>query len=345
MKVFDSAPLKELIHATLEKGGVCKDSCFHVSESVVLTSLRGTDSHGITLFPHYNTVALSGRINKTPKFSYERQSPSIALFDADAAFGHHAGVKAMELAMDMAAETGIGAVSVRNSSHFGAAQYFARLAPPRDMLGLSFTNAPTSVLAYSSTKPFFGTNPICLLAPMLNEEPFCLDMATSSMPSNKLLNHKRTGEPIRPDMVFDENGMTTTDPSKACYLGPYGGYKGFGLGMMVDIFCGMLAGGPLATEMTNMYKELGSSRNLSQFFMAIDIARFQDPLVFKTRLQQFADTIRALPRAEGALPVMIPGDPEKKCLAERLVSGIPVDDPMYEKFLTIDPAFAAAAKA
>ena len=344
MKTFDHDPLKKLMYSTLENNGVCKDSCFHVSESVILTSLRGTDSHGITLYPHYNAIVLSGRIQKNPKFTYERRSPSIAVLDADEGFGHHAGIEAMNLAMDMASETGIGAVSVKNSSHFGAAQYFARMAPPRDMIGLSFTNAPTSVLAYSSTKPFFGTNPICMLAPMLNEEPFCLDMATSSMPSNKLLNHKRTGEPVKPDTVFDENGKTTTDPAKARYLGPYGGYKGFGLGMMVDIFCGMLAGGPLATEMINMYTQLESSRNLSQFFMAIDIARFQDPLAFKTRLQHFADTIRNLPQAEGALPVMIPGDPEKKCMDERLVSGIPVDDPMYEKFLAIDPAFASAVK-
>ena len=342
MNVFNHDPLRKLIRATLEKNGVCKDACFHVSESVVLTSLRGTDSHGITLFPHYNAVVRSGRINKNPKFTFERRSPSIAVFDADAGFGHHAGIEAMALAMNMAEETGIGAVSVKNSSHFGAAQYFARLAPPKNMLGLSFTNAPTSVLAYSSTKPFFGTNPICLLAPMLNEEPFCLDMATSSMPSNKLVNHKRTGEPIKPDMVFDENGKTTTDPAKACYLGPYGGYKGFGLGMMVDIFCGMLAGGPLATEMINMYKELGSSRNLSQFFMAIDIARFQDPLAFKTRLQDLAETIRALPSAEGALPVRIPGDPEKKCHAERPISGNPVDEPMCEKLPGREPAYDAA---
>lgn len=343
MKTFNPVPLKKLIYETLEKNGVCKDSCRHVAESVILTSLRGTDSHGITLFPHYHEVVLSGRINKNPKFTFERRSPAIAVFDADAAFGHHAGIEAMELAMDMAAETGIGAVSVKNSSHFGAAQYFARLAPPRNMIGMSFTNAPTSVLAYSSAKPFFGTNPICLLAPMSNEEPFCLDMATSSMPSNKLMNHKRTGDPIKPDLVFDANGKTTTDPAQACYLGPYGGYKGFGLGMMVDIFCGMLAGGPIGTEMINMYKELGSSRNLSHFFMAIDIARFQDPAAFKTRLQGLADTIRALPSAEGALPVMIPGDPEKKCHAKRSISGIPVDEPMYEKFVAIDPAFATAA--
>ncbi len=342
MKAFRHEPLKKLIYAALERAGVCEPACFHVSESVIQTSLRGIDSHGINLFPHYHTVVHTGRINKEPRFSHERTGASVALFNADDGFGHHAGAEAMRLAVALARETGIGAVSVRHSSHFGAAAYFGFIAAENDMVGLSFTNAPTAVLAYNSAHPFFGTNPVCVVAPMRDEGPFCLDMATSSMPTNKLVNYKRTNTPLEPGWAFDMQGSMTTDPQAAAYVGPYGGYKGFGLAMMVEVFCGMFAGGPVASELVPILKQLDVKRSLSQFFVALDISRFQDVTAFKARLQDLTNTIRNLPCSREDVPVMIPGDPEKRTLEKRKVDGIPIDDLMYEKFLAIDPAFAEA---
>ncbi|SBV93511.1 putative Uncharacterized oxidoreductase YjmC [uncultured delta proteobacterium] len=342
MRFFRSDALKPLIAANLKKIGVCDDGCFHVSESVIQTSLRGVDSHGITLFPHYHAVAVSGRINKKPSFSHERTGASVAVFDADYGYGHHAGAEAMRLATDIAHETGVGVVSVTHSSHFGAAAYFGFLAAARDMIGLSFTNAPASVVAYNAATSFFGTNPVCVVVPMRDEGPFCLDMATSSMSTNKLANYRRTDTPLEPGWGFDAQGKGTADPHAAKYVGPFGGYKGYGLGMMVEIFCGLLAGGPVATQLETMLKDLHVRRSLSQCFIALDIARFQDTAAFKARLQEMADGIRALPRADAEVPVMIPGDPEKISHANRLVAGIPVDDPMYERFIAIDLAFETA---
>ncbi len=341
MRAFNAEPLKRRIFANLEKIGVCQGGCYHVSEAVIQTSLRGVDSHGINLFPHYYSVVLSGRINRDPRFSHERTCASVAVFNADDGFGHHAGAEAMLLAVEIARETGVGVVSVTHSSHFGAAAYFAFMAAERDMMGLSFTNAPSSVLAYNASIPFFGTNPICCAVPMRDEGPFCLDMATASMPTNKLVNYQRTNTPLQPGWAFDEQGKMTLDPQAAACVGPYGGYKGFGLAMMVEIFCGMLAGGPVAAEMVQFMEELHKRRSLSQFFVALDIARFQDIAAFKARLQTLAGTIRSLPRSDGNVPVMIPGDPEKLALAKRKVSGIPVDAVMFEKFLAIDEGFAS----
>ena len=342
MRIFAHKPLKKLMYASLAQAGVCADACHHVTESVTQTSLRGIDSHGITLFPHYHAMVLSGRINGNPSFNHERRSASIAAFDANHGFGHHAGSDAMLLAVDIAKETGIGAVSVKNSTHFGAAAYYAFMAAEHNFMGLAFTNAPSGVLAYNSSTSFFGTNPVCCVAPMLDEGPFCLDMATASFSINRLGNHKRLNQPIDPGLVFDAYGKMTTDPQAARFVGPSGGYKGYGLGMMVDIFCGMFASSPMGKELQPMYKDFSAKRYLSHFFVAIDISRFLDVTEFKTRLQNLAATIRQLPKADEDTPVMIPGDPEKKCFSERSVSGIPVDEPMYQKFLAIDAAYASA---
>jgi ureidoglycolate dehydrogenase (NAD+) len=244
--------------------------------------------------------------------------------------------------MEMARESGMGAVSVKHSTHFGAAAYYGFFATEQDQIGLCFTNTNDTVLAYNGTKPFFGTNPICMLAPMLNEGPFCLDMATSYISMHKLRNHKQSGEALEHGWAYDAEGKPTTDPQNASFVGPAGGYKGYGLGMLVEIFCGMLAGGPVANEITLITKNLSQKRNLSQFFMAIDIARFIDTLSFKTRLQQVADAIRALPPLSPEAPVLVPGDPEKITSRERLTSGIPIGDAAYAEFIAIDPAFATA---
>lgn len=342
MTVFRPEPLKKLIYESLEKIGVCEDSCIHVSESLVQTSLRGVDSHGINLFPHYHSVVLSGRIKGAPSFSVDRTGPSVAVLGADHGFGHHSGAEAMLLAVDIAKETGVGSVSVKNSNHIGALAYFGLLAAERGMVGICMTHAPSSVIAYNAKDAFFGTNPICIVAPMRDEGPFCLDMATSSMPTNKLENYKRTGIPLPPGWAFDENGKSVSDPHVARYVGPYGGHKGYGLGMAVDIFSGLLTGSPFPCDMVSMMQDLHLHQDIGSFFMALDIARFYDVEAFKARLQDMTGMIRALSSTDEQTPVMIPGDPEKKTFALRSVAGIPVDEPMYKQFLAIDERFATA---
>ena len=344
MKVFDPERVKECMRANLEKAGVCEASCFHVTESVIQTSLRGIDSHGINLFPHYHRVALSGRITRNPTFIVERTGPSTAILDAQSSFGHHAGWEAMKHAVSIAGETGVGTVSVRNSTHFGAASYPAFQAAEENHVGMAFTNLNATVMAFNATRPVFGTNPICLVAPMLGEGPFCLDMATSAIAKNKMINHQRTNTPLEPGWCMDSGGLPTLDPQAACYLGPSGGYKGYGLGMMVDIFCGMLSGCGIGREVVPMYEQLHAKRNVSHFFMAIDIARFQDAALFKARLKALADTIRAMPSVDPAVPVMVPGDPEKLSFAKRSAEGIPVDEAKYTEFLAVDPEFARALR-
>jgi ureidoglycolate dehydrogenase (NAD+) len=342
MRLFNPPALKKLLYATLARNGVCEDACFHVSEAVVQASLRGVDSHGVGLFPHYHAALKAGRINARPRFTQVRTGASAIVFDADHGFGHHAGAAAMQAAVDSAKESGVGAVSVKHSSHFGAAAYYALSAARQGCLGLCFTNTNDSVLAYNATKPFFGTNPVCFAAPMADEDPLTLDMATSVISMHAVRNRLRTGALVAPGQAYDADGKETCDPAAVRCLAPIGGYKGYGLGMMVEVLCGVLGGGPVGPEILSIRERLDTPRCLSQFFMAVDIARFHDPGAFAQRLQSIADAVRSLPRADPDVPVMIPGDPEKRCCRQRLVSGIPVDDALYGVLTDIDEAFAGA---
>jgi len=335
----DSVKLSALMKVVLKNKGVNSESLNHCVDSLIQTSLRGVDSHGINLFPHYCRATDGGRINKNPKFKIKSSAPSAAILNADHAFGHHAGAYAVDYAISKATETGLCAIGVVDSSHFGAAAYFALRAANKNCIGLSFTNADALVKAHNSREAFFGTNPICFTAPMANEDPFCLDMATSGVSWNKIKNYRVANQELPEGWAYDEKGNPVTNPHDARSLRPAGDYKGFGLGMMVDILCAVLTGGIISKDLLPMFTSpIGEQRKISHFFIAMDISKFTDVQSFRKNLQDMADRIRMLPKS-GSEDVMVAGDPEKKMFRKRISDGIPVDEHVWKEFLGINAEF------
>lgn len=341
MLKLDSTQISRLMHRQLAERGIAAEAAMHVTSALVEASLRGVDSHGVNLFPHYCASIDAGRINRNPDFHVVEQRDAAAVLDADFGFGHHAGAVAMDMAMDMARRRGIGAVAVRNSSHFAAAAYYGLRAARADLVGMAFTNADALVKAANSTVSFFGTNPICITFPMEGEGPLCLDMATSLVSWNKIVNHRREASLLPDGWAFDAEGHPTVDPDAARSLSPLGGYKGFGLGLMVEMLCAMLADGPLGADLLPMYQGLGERRQVSHFFMAIDVAAFAPVERVRYRVAEMAARVRSLPPAAGH--PMIPGDPEKRTEVERRQNGIPMDDAKFAEFLAVSPTFNEAA--
>jgi ureidoglycolate dehydrogenase (NAD+) len=331
---------------TLEQRMVNPDSIDHVVSSLIQTSLRGVDSHGINLFPHYCRAVDAKRINRTPSIIISQTGTSTAIVDADNAFGHHAGAVAMDKAVEMAKKTGVGTASVKNSTHFAAAAYFGFRAADRDCLGFAFTNANALVKTFGAKEAFFGTNPICFTAPLEREGPFCLDMATAVVSWNKINNYRRENRDIPMHWASDSKGNPVTDPGQVQTINPVGDYKGYGLGMMIDILCGVLAGGPASKDILPMYppKLDSTKRRLSHFFMAIDIDKFLGVAQFKKNLQRIVDEIRVVEPAVAGQKVMVAGDPEKKNYSIRVIEGIPVDDAIFEEFLAISSEFSRTVK-
>jgi len=296
-----------------------------VSDGLVHASLRGVDSHGIRLFPHYLAALKGGRINGQPKFLFDKTSPSTGILDADDAFGHSAGLKAVSKVVSMAKKSGMGSVSVKRSTHFGAASFFGLEMAKHDMLGFSFTNSDPLIPPTRGTNPYLGNNPICFTTPCADEDPICLDMATSMITFNKVLRMRENKETAPAGVGFDVNGYDTTDPNKIVSLAPAGGYKGYGLSLMVEILCALLSGMPFGPHIGHMYNDtLDKKRNLGQFFMAIKINCFSDPVQFKMRVKQLAIELRSQDQIDPNLPILVAGDPEKKISEERIHNGIPI---------------------
>lgn len=311
----------------------------HISDSliksIINTSLRGVDSHGVNLFPHYYEEIKLGKLNKNPNIKNIKSSRSVRVLDADNTIGHYVGEYAINTAVKMAKETGVGIVSVKNSTHFGAAAYFTDIAANQNMIGFAFTNTEALVNAFNSKEAFFGTNPFCFSAPMLNEDPFCLDMATSTIPWNKVKNYRRQNLQLEEGWAYDKDGIFTTNPHLANSLTAIGGYKGYGLGMVIEILCSGLASGPLSKDVLPMYDMVSKeNRNISHFFMVMDISKFLDVNFFKEYMSTLATRVRELPKSSDE-QVYIPGDKEKINYKKRIIDGIPMDISKYEEFLLI----------
>ena len=323
--------LIENIYEKLLNIKVRDDVARFLSEGICQNSLRGIDSHGIRLLPHYIDALNGGRLNKNPELYFKQTSSSTGILDGDHAPGYAAGNNAMMHAISIAKKTGISAVSVHNSSHFGAAAFYALKAADQDMIGLSFTNATAHVLSYNGIRPFFGNNPVCMCVPIKDEEPFCLDMATTVSTFNQIQKYKEEGKKIPVGWAVDINGKDTTDPNKVHSLLPIGRYKGFGLSMMVDIFCSLLSGMPFGPSVTAMFDgKLDNKRQLGHFFVVIDIKSFQDVENFKSRMKEMVNMVRTEPSKDPNEKVICPGDPEKKVKAIRLKEGIPVREELWE---------------
>ncbi|MFH2033712.1 MAG: Ldh family oxidoreductase [Candidatus Margulisiibacteriota bacterium] len=331
--LIDAQKIRGPFYAALKKAQVRDDVAKWMVEGLIQASLRGIDSHGIRLLPHYLKGFEGGRLNKSPNYTFKKTGAAVGKLDGDHAPGHAAGAEGMQKAIELARQAGIGAVAVHNSSHFGAAAYYAFMAAEQDMIGMSFTNATAHVLPYGGVRPFFGNNPVCLVAPCEGEDPICFDMATTVATFNKVQQYKEQKKNIPIGWAVDKEGRDTEDPFNVESLLPIGAYKGFGLSMMVDILCSLLTGSPSGTEVTAMFDtDMGSKRYLGQFFIAISIAAFEDPVVFKKRLKKSMDDLRGEPKLTADNPVMAPGDPEKKWFSKRSKEGIPVPKSLIGQF-------------
>lgn len=337
---LDAAALGASMLACFGRTGAAELPVRRAVESMIETSLRGVDSHGVNLFPHYLRAVRAGRINREPHVVVSRATSAAIVVDGDHSFGHHAGTVAMNAAREAAEETGVAVASVARSTHFGAAAYFALPAARDGFIGMAFTNADALVKAHGGLVPAYGTNPICFCAPMEGEDPFCLDMATSTTSWNRVRNHAKAGKSLPAGLAFDADGRATRDPRVARMLAPIGGYKGFGLGMMIEILCGVLADGPVGREILPMFSApIEARRNISHFFLALRIDSFLDLARFRQRLKDLAVQTRALPT--NGDPVQVPGDPEKAALETRTREGIPMEPAMFTDFMAIDERFAS----
>jgi len=311
--------------AALAAAGVPPEDAAQTTRMLVQTSLWGIDSHGVARLPHYLNRITQGSIAVRPELAFKRTAAGTGQVDGGHGLGFVVCEFAMRHAIGLSGEAGVGAVGVANSSHCGAIGLYTRQAARAGMIGVGFTHSDSFVTPHGGTKAFFGTNPISIAIPGTDpERPFCVDMATSIVPWNRIMNARREGVSVPVGLGVDAEGRDSTDPARITAVKPMAAHKGYALAFAIDMLCGPLNGMTYGPHLTKMYEQLDQRRRLGSFFLAIDPARFAGGAVLAGVL--VAAIAEAKAQKEG---VLAPGDPEYLTAETRTRSGIPVEPGLW----------------
>jgi LDH2 family malate/lactate/ureidoglycolate dehydrogenase len=330
-----AALLEAFCHEALAAAGARDDTASAATRAMMHGSRLGVDSHGVRLLDHYVTVLAGGRVNPAPSMRLVSETGAVAAFDADHAHGALAAFTAMSHAVSLAQRFGIGAVAIRNSSHFGPAGAFVLDAAEAGMIGLAFCNADRIVRLHGGAARFHGTNPMACAIPVTGGRPWLLDMATSAIPYNRVQLYKSVGRRLPEGVASTTDGLDTDDPGAAAMLAPLGGefgFKGAGLAGLAEIFSAVLSGMQLSHELPPMSgPDYATPRKLGAFVMALAPWAFLDMGAFDDGMTRYLGALRSSPaRAGGA--VLAPGDREWAEADRRAVSGIPIDPETEQAF-------------
>lgn len=332
MKNISEKSLRTLLDGVFRHYEVTDKDIKVIVDGLVEPTLRGIDTHGIRLTETYVNEIEGGRSNRFPNFSEISSKGAMSVIDADNALGLIAGKTAMDRAICLAKDFGISAVGVKNSNHFGAASYYTLQAAKNNMIGLCVSNADALVAPHNGLNKLLGTNPISFAAPADGDFSFCLDMATSQISYSKVKNYLKNDKIIEQHWAIDDQGRDSSLTRKVNALLPLGGYKGQGLGMMVQVLAGVLMGMPFDHELTHLYEEPYSEpRRIGHFFIAINIGDFLDISAFKETMSKLFHVYNSS-ESRGDTKIYIPGEKEKESESNRKMFGIPLSQEEYIYF-------------
>ncbi len=321
---IDADLLKNFCCDVLLKLGITKESADIVSDHLVWADLMGISSHGVTRLGIYVKRIQTGLTNAKPNIHIVRESPSMAVLDGDNGLGQVVGVKAVELAIEKANKVGVGVVAVRHTTHFGCAGYYALKAIEKDMIGVVMSNAPSTMAPWGARVPYLGTNPIAFGIPTREFPPILLDMATSIVARGKIILAAKEGKTIPEGWAVDPEGEFTTDPESALKgaVLPFGGPKGSGIALMIDILSGILSGAEFGSHIGSLYDDFSKPQNVGNFIMVFNIENFCPVNEFKERVELMRQEIKSLPKAKGVDEILLPGELEFRRYVENKRSGI-----------------------
>ncbi|SAK62949.1 malate/L-lactate dehydrogenase [Caballeronia glebae] len=311
----------------LSRVGVPADEAELVASNLIEADLRGVASHGIVRLPIYIKRILDGGTNPTPKVNIVRQTRTTAVVDGDNGLGHFVGVKAMEIAIEKAAEGDVSFVAVRNSNHFGTAAYYAEMAARKGMIGFSFTIGAINHMApWGGAEAMLGNNPFAIAFPSREPFPVVLDMACSVAARGKIIVAAKEGKPIPSDWATGPDGLPTTDAAEALkgFVIPVGGPKGYALTLTVGLLSTMLSGAAFGRDVGELYEKTADAQNSGHLFGVLPVSSFDDLESYLDRMDRAIADLRNAKKATGVDRIYMPGEREYLALIKHRENGVPI---------------------
>lgn len=320
--------LKKCCDAIFAAAGMTEPEAGRVSDCLIQADLMGMNSHGVMRVPAYVRRIESGATKAVSRVEIVKETGTTTLIDGHNGMGQVVATKAMQICLEKAEQNGVAFSAVRGSNHFGMALTYSSMALPHDMIGMVFTSPAAKLMApWGGAEPILDNNPFSFAVPAGQEYPVVLDMATSVVARGKIAVAAKKGEKIPGDWALTATGLPTDDPAEAFngILLPAGGYKGYGLTVIVGILSAVLSGASiLSAEVTDFYNDVERPQNIGHLFGAIKIDRFCEPAAFKAKMDEMIREIKGCRLAPGSEQIYLPGEREYLAAEENRIRGIPL---------------------
>ncbi len=312
--------IKQLCTDILLKSGLNQEDSKIVVDEYLYGELTGKKSHGFVSFPKFAVEKIK---NRKGDWKVEKEDDSYALINANGNFGQLVGKFSMNLAIKKAREKGIALVGMNNMQSYLMPGYYAKMASDKNMIGIVIDNSKSRVAPFGGIEPKLGANPIGLAIPT-NNTAFVLDMATSTRAMGEVRLAKRLGKLLPDNMALDKEGNLTEDPNKVNALTPFGGYKGYGLCLAIEIIAGSFV-------RAKMGSKLKGSLDRGFLFLVINPEIFVDIKTFKDEVSELIKEIKSSKKASDFDEILIPGERALNLMKENLMKGyLEIDDKIVE---------------
>ena len=332
---FDIKTLEHFCIDAFCKFGFTPEESRIITDVLLLADTYGIESHGMQRLSRYHKGIEKGMIIPQAKPEIVFETPVSAVVDGHDGMGQLIGQFCMELAIEKAKKSGMAIISARNSNHYGISGYYAKMAVDQGLIGLSFTNSEAIMVPTFAKKAMLGSNPIALSVPA-EPYPFFYDASTTVVTRGKLEMYRKAEKPLPDGWALDKDGLPSNDAPDvlANIAGKVGGgimplggsqevtgsHKGYGYGMICEIFCSILSMG-----MTSNHTHIGNKGGTCHGFIAIDPAAFGDPEAIKEHLSTFLQELREAPKAQGQDRIYTHGEKEAIATERTAREGVPVD--------------------
>lgn len=326
--------IETLAREALERSGTRPQAAASLARAVAAAEIDGIRSHGLIYVPIYCLHVQCGKVMGDAVPKVEETAASSIRVDAGSGFAHPAIDAGFEKLVPAARANGVAGVGIMNSYNCGVLGYHVERLAQEGLVVMGFTNAPASIAPVGGNKPVIGTNPYALAAPDgKGGAAFVLDQSASVVAKSEITMHANEGKPIPEGWAFDADGNPTTDAATALKgsMAPAGGYKGFGSGLMVELFAAALAGATLGKDASPFAGTAGGPPRTGQFFFAADPGAFSGS-GFAERMTALAEAIEA---QDGA---RLPGARRTSNRERHLSEGVEVDDGLIQRIQKLPEA-------
>jgi LDH2 family malate/lactate/ureidoglycolate dehydrogenase len=313
--------------------GISPAEAKNIAELQVRADLIGADGHGVFRLPQYVRRIKGKAVNLTPDIRIEREAPAMALVNGDNGMGHLVMRFATEKAIEKAKTVGVAWVGVQHSNHAGPASLYASMPMEHDMIGLYLAVGNANHLPpWGGIDMLLSTNPIAVAVPADKEAPIVLDMATTVAAYGKVKTKAQRGEMMPEGWMMDRQGKPLLDPKKSNegFLLPIGGYKGYGLSMIIGLLAGTLNGAANGRDVVDFNVDNTTPTNTGHVIVAISVSVFQPVAEFKQAVDAFVRDIRNSQRLPGVDAIRLPGEGSHARLQESLKLGAPLSAPLLK---------------